>query len=95
MIRALFIERDGGMFLADVDPMATKSERPGLRPCGRCGGSGPCLYDEADQRYLCRGCHSTPGDPFFARLHEPQRFVRYTVTVADWVNVPVFVEVPR
>jgi hypothetical protein len=40
----------------------------GLRKCERCVGPGPCLWDPADGRYLCQGCHSCKDDPLFSRL---------------------------
>jgi len=36
-----------------------------MRSCGACGGPGPCLWTDRGQRYVCRACHETPGDPFF------------------------------
>jgi hypothetical protein len=37
-----------------------------LRKCERCVGPGPCLWDPADGRYLCRLCHSNRDDVFFS-----------------------------
>lgn len=37
-----------------------------LRACEKCGGPGPCLYDDSKKQYLCVGCHTDPRDSFFA-----------------------------
>jgi len=37
-----------------------------VRRCEKCNGPGPALWDDRDQRYFCRGCHSNPDDEFFA-----------------------------
>ena len=41
-----------------------------MRKCEKCKAEAPCLWDDGGsdaQRYLCRACHSTPTDPFFAQ----------------------------
>jgi hypothetical protein len=39
-----------------------------MRRCEKCGGPGPCLWDDKDQRSLCVRCHSEPSDPFFREM---------------------------
>ena len=46
----------------------------GLRKCNKCDGPGPCMWDDQDQRYLCKNCHSKPEDEFFqqeVKVYEP------------------------
>lgn len=40
-----------------------------MRACEACKGPGPCLWDTGGKnsgRYVCKGCHSTPGDVSFS-----------------------------
>jgi len=46
-----------------------------MRLCEKCKGPGPTLWSDAEQRYLCVGCHETPNDEFFQRVSSRAKLV--------------------